>query len=93
MVSYKLVNEEWWTIDVERFLYDYEMPKFEGSTDIAQAVIDTGTSLLGVPPEHHQYIVAIWKQTFGKDISCDQVVCFGKLSKKAQDCSDYTDRM
>jgi len=35
MVSYKQVNDEWWTIDVERFLYDYEMPKFEGSTDIA----------------------------------------------------------
>ncbi len=50
---------------MERFLYDYEMPKFEGSTDIAQAVIDTGTSLLGIPPEHHQYIVAMWKQNFG----------------------------
>ena len=70
------------------------MPKFEGSTDIAQAVIDTGTSLLGVPPDHHQYIVAMWKQTFGNAISCDHVVCFGKLTnKKQQDCSEYTERM
>jgi hypothetical protein len=93
LVSYKQINDEWWTIDVERFLYDYEMPKFEGSTDIAQAVIDTGTSLLGVPPEHHQFLVAMWKQTFGKEISCDSVVCFGKLNNKANDCSDYTERM
>ena len=35
MVSYKQINDEWWTLDVERFLYDLEMPKFEGSTDIA----------------------------------------------------------
>jgi len=93
LVSFKQINEEWWTIDVEKFMYDYEMPGFEGSTDIAQAVIDTGTSLLGVPPEHHQYIVALWKQTFGEEISCDQVVCFGKINKKTQDCSEYTDRM
>mmetsp|Transcript_41840 Transcript_41840/g.64000 ORF Transcript_41840/g.64000 Transcript_41840/m.64000 type:complete len:98 (+) Transcript_41840:1024-1317(+) len=53
LVSFKQINDEWWTLDVERFMYDYEMPKFEGSTDIAQAVIDTGTSLLGVPPDHH----------------------------------------
>lgn len=53
LYSYKLVSQEWWSIDVERFLYDYEMPNFEGSTDIAQAVIDTGTSLLGIPPEHY----------------------------------------
>lgn len=69
------------------------MPKFEGSTDIAQAVVDTGTSLLGVPPEHHQFLVAMWKQTFGKEISCDSVVCFGKLNNKANDCSYYTERM
>ena len=35
LVSFNQINDEWWTIDVERFLYDYEMPKFEGSTDIA----------------------------------------------------------
>ena len=35
MVSFKQVAEEWWTIDVERFLYDMEMPTFKGSTDIA----------------------------------------------------------
>lgn len=35
----------------------------------------------------------MWKQTFGTEISCDQVVCFGKKNKKANDCSDYTDRM
>lgn len=42
-------------------MYDYEMPKFAGATDIAQAVIDTGTTLLGIPPAQHQYIVAMWK--------------------------------
>lgn len=67
-----------------------EMPTFQGSTDIAQAVVDTGTSLLGIPPDHHEYIVAMWKQTFGKEISCDSVVCFGKLKK---DCTEYTDKM
>lgn len=61
MVQFKQVSEEWWTIDVERFLYDMEMPTFQGSTDIAQAVVDTGTSLLGIPPDHHEYIVAMWK--------------------------------
>lgn len=35
LVSFKQINEEWWTIDVEKFMYDYEMPGFEGSTDIA----------------------------------------------------------
>lgn len=65
LYSYKLVSQEWWSIDVERFLYNYDMPNFEGSTDIAQAVVDTGTSLLGIPPEHYQYIVALWKQQFG----------------------------
>ena len=35
LVSFKQINEEWWTVDVEKFMYDYEMPVFEGSTDIA----------------------------------------------------------
>lgn len=90
--SFELVSNDYWAVDVEHFLYDYDMPKFKGSEDIAGAVIDTGTSLLGIPPEHYQYIVAIWKQQFGDKLSCDQVVCFG-APKHEKDCSYYTSKM
>jgi hypothetical protein len=71
-------------------MYDFEMPKFEGATDIAQAVIDTGTTLIGIPPDQHQYVVGMWKQTFGAEISCDNVVCF---APPEPDCAIYTSRM
>lgn len=35
LYSYKLVSQDYWALDVERFLYEFDMPKFEGSTDIA----------------------------------------------------------
>lgn len=90
MTTHELVQENYWAIDCHGLMYDYEMPKFEGATDIAQAVVDTGTTLIGIPPEQHQYIVAMWKQTFADEISCDNVVCFGQ---PRPDCEIYTSRM
>lgn len=90
LVKQKLVQENYWAIDCQDLMYDYEMPKFAGATDIAQAVIDTGTTLLGIPPDQHEYIVAMWKQTFGAEISCDNVVCF---APPQPDCELYTSRM
>ena len=66
--SFPLVNKNWWSLHMHAFMYDEEViasfPKaqYEGK---ALAVIDTGTSLIGIPTKYFSTLTGKWMSDLG----------------------------
>ena len=72
MHSHGLQNNKWWAIDMSEFLYNHEsLGRFKNTPKTvtmqefkhnAFAVIDTGTSMTGIPEVYYNKLVRRWEK-------------------------------
>ena len=99
MHKFKLVNNKWWAVDCEEIIYNEEsLGRFSSNhpntgdrkNDIknggAFAVIDTGTSIMGVPEKYHSMLCRRWTKQVNS-VYDGAVACQGGLCISMKSCA------